>query len=98
MGRKSQSCLFCLKIGTQGILEQLILHPELLFKNSEPRTRSSVNLDGKSQSCSFCMKTGTEGILEELIVHPDLVFQSSEPQNAFLGKYGSKKSKYFVLP
>ena len=35
LGRKIQSCLFCLKIVTHGILKVLIPNPDLEFRNSE---------------------------------------------------------------
>ena len=37
LGRKSQSCLFFLKIGTHGILTMLILIPTLVFWISDPK-------------------------------------------------------------
>ena len=83
MGRKSQSILFCLKIGTQGNLEELILHPDLVFQNSEPRTYSWGNLGQKIQSCPFFLKVGTEAMLEELILDPDLFFNNSNPKIHF---------------
>ena len=83
MGRKSQSILFCLKIGTQGNFEELILHPELVFQNSEPRTYSWGNLGQKIQSCPFFLKVGTEAMLEELILDPDLFFNNSNPKIHF---------------
>ena len=75
--------MFCLKIDTQGNLEELILHPELVFQNSEPRTYSWGNLGQKIQSCPFFLKVGTEAMLEELILDPDLFFNNSNPKIHF---------------
>ena len=38
LGRKNQSCLFFLKIGTHGILMMLILIPTLVFWISDPKS------------------------------------------------------------
>ena len=38
LGKKFQNCLFFLKIGTHGILEELILHPDLVFQNPTPKS------------------------------------------------------------
>ena len=78
LGRKIQSCPFCLKIGTHGIMEVLISNPDLEFRNSNPQIIFWANLSRKSQSWPFCLKIGIHGILEELILHPDLVFQNSD--------------------
>ena len=36
--KKSQNCPFCLKVGTHSILEEMILNPELGFRNSIPKS------------------------------------------------------------
>ena len=38
LGRKSQSCLFCLKIGTHAISRMLILIPTIVFSISKPKS------------------------------------------------------------
>ena len=59
LGRKIQSCSFCLKIGTNGILEELILHLDLDFRNFDPKILCWANLGRKHQSYPFCLKIGT---------------------------------------
>ena len=90
LGQKIQSCWFCLKIASHGILEVLILNPDLDFRNSDRKIHFWTNLGRKSQSSPFCLKTGTHGILEELILHPDLVLQSSNPKIHFWANLGQK--------
>ena len=53
LGQKIKSCPFWLKIGTHGILEVLILNPDLDFWNSDPKIHFWANLGQKSQSCPF---------------------------------------------
>ena len=89
-GGKNQSCLFCLKIGTHGILEVLIPNPHLDFWNSNPK----IHL---SESCPFCLKIITHSILRIIILIPILVFWIFNPKS-FLGKFGPKISKLSVLP
>ena len=74
LGRKSQSCWFCLKIGTHGTLEVLIPNPDLEFRNVDPIIHFCGNLKRKSQSSPFCLKIGAHGILEVLIPNLDLDF------------------------
>ena len=74
LGRKIQSCFFCLKIGFYGNLKMMIPNPDLDFGNSEPKIHFWANLGGKSQCCPFCLKIGTPGILEELLPILDLDF------------------------
>ena len=38
LGQKSQSCLFCLKMGAHGIFCMLILIPTLVFSNFKPKS------------------------------------------------------------
>ena len=59
--RKIQSCPFCMKIGTHGILEMLIPNPNLELRNSDPRIWFWANLCRKSQSSPFWLKIGTNG-------------------------------------
>ena len=89
-GLKSKSCSFGLKIGTHDILEELILLPDLVFQNSDPKILVWSNSVRKSKSCPFCLKIGTHGTLEELILHPDLVFWNSDPKILFWANLGQK--------
>ena len=96
LGRKIKSCPFWLKIGTHGILEVLILNPDLDFWKSNPKIHFWANMGPKSQRCPFSLKIGTHGISRMLILIPTLVFWFSNFK-FLLGKFGSKKSKLFVL-
>ena len=81
LGRKIKSCPFWLKIGTHGILEVLILNPDLDFWNSEPKIHFWANLGPKIQSCPFCSKIGAHSISRTLI--PNLDFWSFDPKIHF---------------
>ena len=85
LGQKTKTCPFLLKIGTHGMLEVLIPHPDLDFWNSDPKIHFWANLGPKIQSCSFCLKIGTHGILRMLILIPTLVFWISN-LNFLFGK------------
>ena len=39
LGRKSENCPFCLKIGTHGILEEVIRNLDLYSQNSDAKLR-----------------------------------------------------------
>ena len=92
LGRKIQSCFFCLKIGFYGNLKMMIPNPDLDFGNSELKIHFWANLGGKSQSCPFCLKIGTAGILEELIPILDLDFWNSNPRINFCANLCRKKN------
>ena len=80
LGRKIQSCSFCLKIGTNGILEELILHLDLDFRNFDPKILCWINLGRKHQSCPFCLKIGTQGqYLEDADTYSDISFLNLQP-------------------
>ena len=49
-GLKSKSCSFGLKISTHDILEELILHQDLVFQNPDPEILFWANLVQKSKS------------------------------------------------
>ena len=72
LGQKIKNCPFWLKIGTHGILEVLILNPDLNFWNSDPKIHFWANLKNfeKVQSCLFCLKIGTYGISRMLVLIP----------------------------
>ena len=94
LGQKTKTCPFLLKIGTHGMLEVLIPHPDLDFWNSDPKIHFWANLGPKIQS--FVWKL-------VLIYHKDadskfrLRVLKFWPQNPFLVKFGPKKSKLSVL-
>ena len=83
LGRKIQSCPFCLKIDSHGILEVLISNPDLKFRNSDPKIHFWANLGQKSESCPFCLKIGTQSISKMLILIPTLVFWISNWKSIF---------------
>ena len=56
LGRKIQSCPFCLKIGSKGILEALISKPDLDYWNSDPKIHFWANLGSKCQIVHFVWK------------------------------------------
>ena len=74
LGRKIQSRPFCLKLGSQGMLEVVNLNPDLDFWNSDPKIHFWPNLGSKSQSCPFRLKIGTHSIFWKLIIILILVF------------------------
>ena len=84
-GGKNQSCLFCLKIGTHGILEVLIPNPHLDFLNSDPK----IHL---SESCPFFLEIVTHSISRIIILIPILVFWIFNPKSIF-GQIWSKNFK-----
>ena len=79
LDQKIKSFPFWLKIGAHGILEVLILNPDLDFWNSHPKIHFWVNLGPKIQSCSFCLKIGAPSISRILNPNPDLDFWNSDP-------------------
>ena len=83
LGQKIKSCPFWLKIGTHGILEVLILNPDLDFWNSDPKIHFWANLGPKIQSCLFCLKIGAHSISRMLIPNQDLDFWNFDPKIHF---------------
>ena len=83
LGQKIKSCPFRLKIGTQGILEVLILNPDLDFWNSDPKIHFWPNLGPKIHSCLFCLKIGAHGMIRMLIPNPDFNFWNFDPKIHF---------------
>ena len=99
LGQKSQSCPFCLKNGTSGILEELIPILDIDFQNFNAKINFWANLDQKKKlDCPFCQKIDTHGILEAADSKPGVRFSKFRPQIPFLVKFGQKKSKLSVLP
>ena len=90
LGQKIKSCPFRLKIGTQGILEVLILNPDLDFWNSDPKIHFWPNLGPKIHSCLFCLKTGAHSISGMLIPNPDLDFWHFDHKIYFWANLGPK--------
>ena len=80
-GGKIQTCLFCLKIGTNVVLEVLIPNPHLDFWNSDPKIYFWANFGQKSESCQFCSKIVTHSISRMIILIPRLVFWISNPKS-----------------
>ena len=68
----------------QGILQELILYPDLVFQNFDLKIHFWANLDRKSKSCLFCLIS-------------TFVFWISNPKY-ILGKFGIRKLNLFVLP
>ena len=106
LGQKIQKYLFCLKIGTHGIMEELVPNPHLEFWNSDPWILFWANLGRKSQNCLFCLKIGTHGILEEVILDLDLDFQNPDTKSIFVqiwakkvkvGRHSISKMLIFIL-
>ena len=83
LGQKIKSCLFWLKTGTRGILEELILNPDLDFWNSYPKIHFWANLGPQIQSCLFCQKIDAHSISRMLIPNPVLDFKISTPKLIF---------------
>ena len=111
-GQKSQSCLFCLKIGTHGILRMLILIPTLIFWISNPYFifgqiwAKKVKVvcfnwklahTRKTQSCPVCLKIGTQSVSTMLILISTLLFSISNPKS-FFGQVWVKKLEFSSLP
>ena len=78
LGQKIKSCSFWLKISTHGMLEMLILNPDLDFWNFDPKIHFWANLGPKIQSCLFWLKIGTHDISRMLILIPTLVLWISD--------------------
>ena len=90
LGQKIKSCSFWLRIGTHGILEVLILNPDLDFWNSDPKIQFWANLGPKIQSCLFRLKIGAHNISRMLIPNPDLEFWNFDPKIHFWVNLGPK--------
>ena len=90
LGQKIKSCSFWLRIGTHGILEVLILNPDLDFWNSDPKIQFWANLGPKIQSCLFCLKIGAHSISRMLIPNPDLDFWNFDSKINFWAYFSPK--------
>ena len=94
---KSQSCLFCLKIGTHYILRILILIPTLVFWISYPKSIYGQIWAKKVKVVCFAWKLVHMVPRGCWFLFLTLVFWISNPK-AIFGKFGSKKSELSVLP
>ena len=92
---KSQSCSFCLIIGTHVIPRLLILVPTLVFWISKANSIFGQCGRKNSNLSSLAENWHTE-CLTMLILIPTLLFSVSNP-NLILDKFGPKKLKLFIL-
>ena len=96
LGRKNQSCLFFLKIGTHGILTMLILISTLGFWISDPKSIFGEIWAKKVKVVQFGWKLAQR-------VSPQCwflfrhYFSQFPTLNTFLDKFGPKNSKLFIL-
>ena len=97
LGQKIKSCPFWLKIGTHGILEVLILNPDLDFWNSDTKIHFWANFCPKNQSCPFYLKIGVPSMWRILIPNPDFDFWNCDPKIHFWANLGPKNTKLSVL-
>ena len=95
LGQKSQSCPFCLKIGTHGISRMLILIPALVLWISNSNSFLG-KFSQKSQGCPFYLKIGTHGIFWMLILIQALVFSNFKPKS--LGYWFLFWDLFFEIP
>ena len=91
--RKRQSCPFCLKIDTPGILEKLIPILNLYFRNSEFFGQIWVE---KIKIVSFVWKL-THMVSWKSWFQIRGRFSKFWTQNPFLDKFGAKKGSPFIL-
>ena len=94
LGKKSQYCLFCLKIGTHVISRMLILIQTLVFWISYSKSIFGQIWAKKYQSCSFCLKICAHGILRILILILRLVFWNSNLNPIFQANLSRKNSTF----
>ena len=96
LDRKSQSCLFFLKIGTHSILTMLILIPTLVFWFSDPKSIFGQIWAEKVKVVQFGWK-----LIRRVSRRCYFLFQHYFSQfrtlNPFLNKSGPKNSKLFIL-
>ena len=89
VGPKVQSCLFCLKIGTNGILRMLILIPILVFWISNPNLLFGKIWAKKVKVVRFNWKLA-HMVSWKCRFRSRLRVMKFRPQNLFLGKFGRK--------
>ena len=95
-GQKSESCFFCLKIGTPVISRLLILVATLVFWISKPKSIFGQIWTGKLKVVQFGWKLASRGSrwCWFLFQH---YFSQFPTLNLFLDKFGPKNSKLFIL-
>ena len=97
LGPKIQSFLFCLKIGTHSISKMLIPNPDLDFWNSDPKIHFWVILVENVKVICFSWKLARMASWRCWFLFQHY-FSEFPTLNPFLGKFGPKKSKLFILP
>ena len=97
LGPKIQSCLFCLKIGAHSISRMLIPNPDLDFWNSNLQSIFGQNWAEKFKVVHFDWKLAHMVYRGCWFLFRQYFFELPN-LNPFLGKFGLKKSKLFVLP
>ena len=96
MGQKSQSCLFCLKIGTHVISRLLILVPTSVFWISKPKSLFKQICTKKLKVVQFGWKLAHRVSWRCWFLFRHY-FSQFRTLNPFLDKFGSKNSKLFIL-
>ena len=96
LGRKNQSCLFFLKIGTYGILTMLILIPTLAFWISDPNSIFGKIWAKKVKVVKFGWKL-THRVSRQCWFLFRHYFSQFPTLNPFLDKFGPKNSKLINL-
>ena len=96
MDQKSESCLFCLKIGTHFISRSLILVPTLVFWISKPKSIFVQIWTKKVKVVQFGWKLAHKVSWQCWLLFQHYVFQFPT-LNPFLEKLGPKNWKWFIL-
>ena len=96
LGRKSQSCLFFLKIGTCGILTMLILIPTLVFWISDPKSIFGQMWAKKVKVVQFGWKLAHRVSWRCWILFRHY-FSQCPTLNPLLDKFEPKNSKLLIL-
>ena len=96
LGRKSQSCSFCLKIGTHVISRLLILVPTLVFWISKPKSIFGQIWIEKLKVVQFGWKLAHR-VSQRCWFLFRHYFSQFPTVNCFLGKFGPRNSKLFIL-
>ena len=94
-GRKSQSCLFCLKIRTHGISRILILIPTLVLWISNPKSIFGQIWEEEVKVARFARKLAHTEDLEDVDSYSDITCLNFQPYIHFLGNFELKNSKLF---
>ena len=74
LGQKSPSCPFWLKISTYGILEVLILNPDLGFLNSKPKIHFLAKFGRKKEKFSLLTENWHTWYLEDADSYSNIRF------------------------